>query len=102
MTSQTTHADTVPDQDEFIWLEDIYGEKPLEWIAAQNQRTSDMLNTPEFARTEARILEVLDSTDRIPMVTSRGGYLYNFWKDADHLRGLWRRTTPGKLPGRSS
>ena len=94
MTSQTTPADTVPDQDEFIWLEDIYGEKPLEWIAAQNQRTAQMLNTPEFERTEARILEVLDSTDRIPMVTSRGGYLYNFWKDADHPRGLWRRTTP--------
>lgn len=22
-----------------------------------------------------------------------GGYLYNFWRDADHPRGVWRRTT---------
>jgi len=94
VTAQTITSDTVPEQDEFVWLEDIHGEKPLAWIAAQNERTSAMLNTPEFARTEARILEVLDSTDRIPMVTSRGGSLYNFWKDADHPRGLWRRTTP--------
>ncbi len=93
VTSQTTPVDTVPEQDAFIWLEDIHGEKPLEWIAEQNARTTGMLHSPGFEHTESRILEVLDSTDRIPMVTMRGDFLYNFWKDADHPRGLWRRTT---------
>ena len=42
-------------------------------------------------RTEA--LEVLDTDARIPYVRRRGDYLYNFWRDADNPRGLWRRTT---------
>jgi prolyl oligopeptidase len=36
---------------------------------------------------------VLDADDRIPFVGRRGAYLYNFWQDAAHPRGLWRRTT---------
>lgn len=26
------------------------------------------------------------------MVTKRGEYYYNFWRDADHRLGVWRRT----------
>ena len=48
---------------------------------------------PDFAGTRARIREVLDSRERIPDVTRRGPWLYNFWQDAEHPRGVWRRTT---------
>ena len=41
----------------------------------------------------AEALEVLDTDSRIPYVRRRGEYLYNFWRDADNPRGLWRRTT---------
>jgi prolyl oligopeptidase len=27
------------------------------------------------------------------VVTQRGDYVYNFWQDADHVRGIYRRTT---------
>src|SRR6478735_9528016 len=86
-----THDDT--GVDEFIWLEDIAGERPLAWVAEQNERTRRRLATPSFDRTQSRILEVLDSDDRIPMVAKQGQYYYNFWRDAGHPRGLWRRTT---------
>jgi prolyl oligopeptidase len=37
----------------------------------------------------------LDNKDRIPYPGWRGdSFYYNFWTDADHPRGLWRRTTP--------
>jgi prolyl oligopeptidase len=36
---------------------------------------------------------ILDSRDKIPYVSRRGDALYNFWRDAEHPRGLWRRTT---------
>ena len=49
-------------------------------------------------RTEA--LEVLDTDARIPYVRRRGDWLYNFWRDADNPRGLWRRTTLEQLPHR--
>jgi prolyl oligopeptidase len=88
-----TATDSKIQADEYLWLEDIYGEKPLQWVAEQNARTMAMLETPEFENLNTRILEVLDSTDRIPMVQKLGEYYYNFWKDAEHPRGLWRRTT---------
>lgn len=93
MTEVATFPDRTKTVDENLWLEDIYGEAPLAWVAEQNAKTEAMLHTPEFAEINTRILEVLDSTDRIPYVAKHGVYYYNLWKDAEHPRGLWRRTT---------
>jgi prolyl oligopeptidase len=79
--------------DENIWLEDIHGEEQLAWVREQNARTEDLLDDSEYATLEAGILEVLDSTDRIAMVNKRGEHYYNFWKDQQNPKGLWRRTT---------
>ena len=80
--------------DTYAWLEDVSGDQSLAWVRARNeQTTATIAATEQFAETEAQILEVLDSDAKIPMVTHRGGFLYNFWKDAAHPRGLWRRTT---------
>ncbi|GAA1357489.1 prolyl oligopeptidase family serine peptidase [Arthrobacter koreensis] len=80
-------------EDEFLWLEDIYGDRQLDWVRAQNAETEALLSDSGFEQTEERLLEVLDSTDRIPMVVKRGDWYYNFWRDAEHPKGLWRRTT---------
>ncbi|MBO9706019.1 MAG: S9 family peptidase, partial [Arthrobacter sp.] len=79
--------------DENIWLEEIHGEGPLAWVREQNARTEEVLDDAEFHQLQDRLLEVLDSTDRIPMVGKRGGWYYNFWRDGEHPKGLWRRTT---------
>ncbi|MET4096451.1 prolyl oligopeptidase family serine peptidase [Arthrobacter sp. UYCu712] len=79
--------------DENIWLEEIYGEEPLAWVREQNARTEDLLEDAEYAGLEGSILEVLDSTDRIAMVGKHGEWYYNFWKDRDNPKGLWRRTS---------
>ncbi|BBY27881.1 prolyl oligopeptidase family protein [Mycolicibacterium sediminis] len=42
---------------------------------------------------QAEALEVLDTDARIPYIRRRGEHLYNFWRDAQNPRGLWRRTT---------
>lgn len=89
----TEYPDRTKTTDENLWLEDIHGEKQLEWIQAQNERTLAMFDADALATTKAHILEVYDSDDRIPMVTKRGNWYYNFWQDAEHPRGLWRRTT---------
>ena len=79
--------------DENIWLEDIYGQEQLAWVREQNARTEELLEDAEYTDLEGRILEVLDSTDRIPMVGKHGEWYYNFWKDRENPRGLWRRTS---------
>lgn len=82
------------DVDDFQWLEDIYGERQLEWVANQNDRAEKMLAGPTFSSMQSEILEVLDGAGRIPMPAKRGDYYYNFWRDGANPRGLWRRATP--------
>ncbi|HOC41580.1 MAG TPA: prolyl oligopeptidase family serine peptidase [Thermoanaerobaculales bacterium] len=86
-----------PADDPYLWLEEIDGERAMEWVAAQNARSAGVLEqVPEFAPIRSRILEIYDSKDRIPYVSIRGSHLYNFWQDAEHPRGIWRRTTLGQ------
>ena len=87
-------AQTPPDADPYAWLEDVQGEKALDWVRARNARTeADIAATPAFKALEADIRAILDSSAKIPAVQKIGAYYYNFWKDAEHPRGLWRRTT---------
>ena len=80
--------------DEHAWLEDVEGEAQLDWVRERNAGESSRLAAaPEFKRARDRILAMLDSDAKIPDVTKIGPYYYNFWKDADHERGVWRRTT---------
>lgn len=79
--------------DEFRWLEETRGERALDWVREQNARTEALLDGPEPARLTERVRTVLDSPERIPAVTKHGPLYYNFWRDAVHPRGLWRRTT---------
>jgi prolyl oligopeptidase len=83
-----------PPSDPYAWLEDVNGAKPLDWVHTQNARTdAELTKTPGFAQREADIRAILDSDAKIPEVEKIGAFYYNFWKDAQHERGLWRRTT---------
>lgn len=80
--------------DPHLWLEDVTGEKQLDWVRSRNDRTADAYTrTDDFTTLESRIREILDTDARIPYARRRGRYLYNYWRDAEHVRGLWRRTT---------
>ncbi len=90
---------TMPDptsstDDPFLWLEEVQGESPLAWVRARNAQSQSLLTArPEYPPIRAQVLDVLNARDRIPYVTRRGEWLYNFWQDDAHPRGLWRRTT---------
>jgi len=80
--------------DPYLWLEEVRGEKALEWVKAHNEATQAVLKAqPEFQETYDKALEILNSNVRIPYPQIRGKYLYNFWQDEKSERGLWRRTT---------
>jgi prolyl oligopeptidase len=80
--------------DPWLWLEDVTGERALDWVRERNARTeAELAATPGFQALEAQIRAILDSEDKIPAVQKIGPYYYNFWKDARHERGIWRRTT---------
>jgi prolyl oligopeptidase len=77
-----------------LWLESVEGDEALSWVRAENDRTTaGYTNSESFEQSEARMLAAFDSDDKIPSVVQRGEWLYNFWRDAEHTRGVWRRTT---------
>ncbi|MFM8173401.1 MAG: prolyl oligopeptidase family serine peptidase [Pirellulaceae bacterium] len=80
--------------DPWQWLEDVSGDKALDWVRARNALCQKKLESdPAFEPLRQSLLEILDSNQRIPMVSKRGDYYYNFWRDQKNPRGLWRRTT---------
>ena len=81
-----------PDDDPYLWLEEIDGPEALAWVEARNAETLARYGDAAFARDRDTARTILDRPERIPFVSRRGGLLYNFWTDAEHPRGLWRRT----------
>jgi prolyl oligopeptidase len=93
-TFLAVQAATVGDADPYLWLEDVTGEKALDWVRQRNvESTAELAKTPEFQALNARLLRILDSQERIPFIEKRGALYYNFWRDERNQRGLWRRTT---------
>ncbi|MGQ4660418.1 prolyl oligopeptidase family serine peptidase [Lysobacter sp. F6437] len=89
-----SHAQEPAVTDPYLWLENVEGEKALDWVKARNAVTeAELAATPEFKQLETQIRAILDSDAKIPYVGKIGDHYYNFWKDAQHERGLWRRTT---------
>ncbi len=80
--------------DPHLWLEEVAGAKQLDWVRDRNAAcVAALAGTDRFKQLETRIRAILDSKERIPMVTKIGDLFYNFWRDAANPKGLWRRTT---------
>ena len=79
--------------DPYLWLEDIRGAKPLEWVQEHNAVAFKQLkSSPDYQKNYDTILQVLDANDRIPAAQLHGDSVFNFWQDPAHVRGIWRRT----------
>ena len=93
---QTARAQgpTAEQPDKYTWLEDIRGDKSMQWVKAQNARTAAVIEKQKvFAQLSEDALKVLDSPDKLPIPDFRGDLVYNTWRDKDHLRGIVRHTT---------
>jgi prolyl oligopeptidase len=83
-----------PPADPYLWLEDVGGDKALDWVRARNaESTKQLASGDAFAALQARILGILDSEAKIPYVAKHGEHFYNLWQDQKNPRGVWRRTT---------
>jgi prolyl oligopeptidase len=82
-----------PDDDPFVWLEEVDGVRADAWVREQNTRTTAAFGGPQVEADADMLAAILDRPDKIPFPGRRGTWWYNFWTDAAHRRGLWRRTT---------
>ncbi len=88
-------ATAQPADDPFAWMDEIEGDRALAWARAENARSLPVLQSDRrYAGLHQAALDIVNARDRIPGVGFSGdGTLGNFWQDAAHVRGLWRRTT---------
>ena len=88
----STARDGSSGKDEFLWLENVKGERALNWVKKQNKVSLEQLQKkPVYNQMLQESLEILKSKERIPYARIRRGYAYNFWKDDQYLKGIWRR-----------
>lgn len=87
-------SDTAAVADPYLWLEDRESDRSLEWVHAHDSVTLGALQADShFAEFRSEVLAIVNAKDKIPFVTFQGPHVYNFWQDADHVRGILRRTT---------
>jgi len=81
--------------DPYLWLEDVAGPRAMAWVHAENDKTTAVLEKDaRYNALYADALAIAQAKDRVPNPTTlNGGNIYNFWQDADHVRGIWRRTS---------
>eukprot|EP00536_Pseudo-nitzschia_multiseries_P011886 jgi/Psemu1/30400/gm1.30400_g len=97
----TKSATDVDVEDPYIWLEDVESKESLDFAKASNEKCLKALGDPTEGPTYDRVLKVLESEDRIAYASCHGRdpeqndqrIYYNFWRDKDHPKGIWRKTT---------
>ena len=82
-----------PDDDPYLWLEEIDDDRALAWVEAQNAATLAQFGDARFAADRDILAAIFDRPDNIPYIGRRGPLVFNFWKDAAHPRGLWRASS---------
>jgi prolyl oligopeptidase len=93
-TSSVTKPATAFNSESHLFLEEIEGKQALDWVKGENQRTLAVLEAePRYKSFYDEALKIATSKERIPYGSLRNGYVYNFWQDGEHVRGIWRRTT---------
>jgi prolyl oligopeptidase len=87
-------ASAAQENDPYLWLEEVQSPRALEWVGARNvESTQALTGLEQYRKLQPAIKGVLDAPGRIPGVEMQGKWLYNFWRDPQHPRGIWRRTT---------
>jgi len=98
-TFVTTTVCVADDDDPYLWMEEVENEKALTWAKERADADTAVLEAvPEFSEIQAEIFEIYNSQDRIPTPVIRGDWIYNFWQDSEHVRGIWRRTSMSEFP----
>ncbi len=81
-------------EDQYLWLEEVDSKEAIEWAQTMNDKSlASLMSHPAFDDIYKKNLEILNSGDRIAAPAIYGDFIYNFWQDAQHIRGIWRRTT---------
>jgi prolyl oligopeptidase len=84
----------MPAPDPYLWLEQVDSPRAMSWVHTENAKTVNVLEKdPRYAGLFQQALAIAQAKDRIPSPRILDGGVFNFWQDAEHVRGIWRRTS---------
>src|SRR3984885_11295925 len=96
--SLPNHAAAQP-ADPYLWLEDVSSPRAMAWVETHNAAGAAALQAdPRYQRLYDEAFALAADKDRIPAPSFANGGIYNFWTDAGHLRGVWRKTSLADYP----
>jgi prolyl oligopeptidase len=80
--------------DPYLWLEQVHSARAMAWVRTENAKTTAVLEKdPRYAVNFSNALTIAQTKDRIPVPSFLDGAIFNFWQDAEHVRGIWRRAS---------
>ena len=80
--------------DKYIWLEDTNSPRAMDWVKAEDARSLKVIEAdPRYRTFYDDALKIAVAPDRLPEPEQRGGEIYNFWRDAGHVNGIFRKTS---------
>ena len=80
--------------DKYLWLEDQESPRALDWVKAEDARSLKVLEAdPHYQTYYNEALKIAVAPDRLPEPDQRGGEIYNLWRDASHVNGIFRKTS---------
>jgi len=80
-------------EDEYLWLQNIDGERAMSWVENANQTTANKLTKdPLYQEIYSDVLAALDSKDKLPELNIIGDYVYQLQRSAEKPRGVYERT----------
>ena len=60
-----------PDDDPYLWLEEIDGERALAWVESQNPATLARFGDARFAADREALAAIFDRPDNIPLIANQ-------------------------------
>lgn len=80
--------------DDHLALEQVEGTEAMAFVRASNEHSlAALTGDPRYETFRQQAFDILSSTARIPGPSFLGEGIGNFWQDATHPKGVWRRTS---------
>ncbi len=97
-----TQNTATADDDPYLWLEEISGDKALDWARGKNKISLDELQSDKrYKQFFKKAQDLLNDKERIPYGGLTNNYVYNFWQDEKHVKGIWRKTGLEEYTGKA-
>lgn len=77
-----------------LYLEEVHGAAAMNWVHRNNSATLPRLQSDaRYSTVQSQLLRLYNSPDRLLNIEIRRGQVYNLWKDQNHVRGIYRRSS---------